>query len=215
MRNKLLSLVAVAGLGFIANCDFSELCYYRPYQNTTSYEVIPDRYTPNGIGLDDPKKEEWRLDAGEVDWQVDDFEACLNENFAKNPVLSEESNPVVTFGDYTFQNCVKNEFYETFEVKRDCLVVKVPDDLYESKCSDQMLFPCDVNPQACLDKGVGPTEECPCNCRATVQDDNYIITNPALSVFRGELARIVTTCNNPWIVEQLRGCLLNPHLFEE
>ncbi len=210
----LKSILMGAAFGCLAG-SCGQPCYpERNYQSVTYYDVNVDRYTPKGIGLDDPKNEAWKLDADEVDWQVDDLERCMNKGFAENPVLSEESNPVVTFSGQTFQNCTRSEFYEKIEIRRDCLTVKVPDDLYQSKCGDQMLFPCDVDPQACLDKGVTPTEECPCACRAIIQDDSCIITNPAMSVFRGELARMVTGCNNSWIVEQLKGCLSNPHLSE-
>ena len=92
-----------------------------------------------------------------------------------------------------------------------CIKVKVPDSLYQSSCSGEWLFPCDVDDQYCRAKGIEPTEECPCDCRATVQDSNVIVTNHKLNLFRAELARMVTACNNPWLVPQLAPCLNNPH----
>lgn len=204
---SLLSLVSAAGLSFMATCGSEPECYSGYYRNVTSYEVNADRYTQKGIGLDDPIDAGHILDADEVDWQVDDLESCLHEQFSRNPVISSE--------DAKNAGCLKTDFSNGFGINRECLIVKVPDDLYRSPCTGRLLFECNVDEQLCRDKGFEPDPNCPCNCRATVQDDNYIITEPRLEVFRAELARIVTSCNNPWVVEQVVGCLRNPHFSEE
>lgn len=187
----------IAALLFIPSCQpEEECCYDSRLANVTGYDIEADRYTPKGIGIDDPINPEFALNATELDGHVDDLEACLNENFLLNPVITEERG-----------HCLTWKFPNGLRIKRECLTVKVPDDLYQSPCSDQWLFPCDVDDQYCVAKGIVPTEECPCNCRATVQDNNSIVTNHVLNVFKGELARIITTCNNPWIVPQIMGCL--------
>jgi len=93
-------------------------------------------------------------------------------------------------------------------IRRECLTVKVAPDWYISPCSDQQLFPCDINPQVCEDKGVILTEECPCNCRAMIQNETTIIVTPNLYIYRGELARMITGINNPW-AEGFSHCLLD------
>jgi hypothetical protein len=85
-------------------------------------------------------------------------------------------------------------------VKWSCITLKVPHDWYISLCSGQQLFPCNISDKVCLDKDLPISEECPCNCRATIQDSTTIIVTPNLLLFRGELARMITGMNNPWIL---------------
>lgn len=100
-----------------------------------------------------------------------------------------------------FENC-----YGT--VNRECLTVKVAPDWYVSECSGQQLFPCDIDEAICIEqKKVTPTKECPCNCRAMIQDENTIIVTPDLRLLQGELARMVSGFNNPWIEEETRKCI--------
>lgn len=95
-----------------------------------------------------------------------------------------------------------------FTVKRNCLTVKIASDWYVSPCSGQQVFPCRINPRVCTDKDIEITEECPCRCRAMIQDENTIVTTPNLYLFRGELARMVLGINNPW-VDGISHCLLD------
>ncbi len=210
---SLLSIISAASLSFYVSCGCDNQCYNGNYQNVTSYKVEADRYTLKGIGIDNPKNPDYVLDADEVEWQVDELERCLNENFKENPIISKQEtgheydeNEVARGGW-----CVEKDFSKGVQIKRDCITVKIPDDIYTSMDSKRLLFKCDVNPQLCKDKGFEDATEETCNCRATVQDDNYVITEPRLEVFRAELARIVTGCNNPWVVTQIKSCLINPH----
>lgn len=206
--NKIIKVLGLCIGLTAASCFPQDECYLNNYQNITNYKVEATEYTPKGIAIDQPINPEHQLDPNEIDWQVDELEKCLNENFKANPIISEE--------DASPENgwCYQRKFDKPIEIKRECLEVKVPDDLYQSVCSGQWLFPCDINPQACRDKGLEPEERCNCDCRAMIQDNNKIITNHKLNVFRGELARIITNCNNPWVVEQIRPCLTNPN-YEE
>ncbi len=215
---SLLSIISAASLYFYASCGRdNDQCYNGHYKNTTSYSVEADSQTPRGIGLDNPNNLYYALDANEVDWQVDELEKCLNDNFAANPSISDEEagheydeNGVARGGW-----CLEKDFPEGISIRRECITVKVPDDLYTSMDGKRLLFECDVNPQLCKDKGFEDATEETCNCRATVQDDNYVITEPRLEVFRVELARIVTGCNNPYAVTQIKNCLNNPHFSLE
>lgn len=92
-------------------------------------------------------------------------------------------------------------------VKKNCLIIKIPKDFYISPCSGKLLFPCNINKQICIDKGLEVSEECPCHCRSIIQDENYIITTPDLENFKGELVRMITGINNPWINEDVSMCL--------
>lgn len=206
MKKLLLSVISAGSLSFFASCGPDIECYNGYYRNVTSYGVAANRYTPKGVGLDDPKNPEHVLDAGEVDWQVDGLERCLNKNFRESPVIDA--------GEAAIGWCFETRFYFGVNIKRGCIIVKVPDDIYKSECTGRLLFPCDVDEQLCRAKGFEPDSACPCNCRAIVQDNNYVITEPKLEVFRAELARVVTNCNNPWVVTQIKACLSNPHFSE-
>jgi hypothetical protein len=88
-----------------------------------------------------------------------------------------------------------------------CINVLVPPDTYISPCSDQELFPCTINPQLCLDKGITPTEECLCACRGAIQNNSIIVTVSSLVTFKGELTRLITGVNNPWTNENTKLCM--------
>ncbi|MDD4476965.1 MAG: hypothetical protein PHY40_02290 [Patescibacteria group bacterium] len=92
-------------------------------------------------------------------------------------------------------------------VRRNCLTVKIADDWYQSVCSGQQLFPCNIDSQICYDKDVEPTAECPCACRSMVQNENTIITTPNLYLFRAELARMITGENNIWVIPEITKCM--------
>lgn len=203
LRNAMFGLVSLVA----AACGPQGNCYHGNYLNITNYKVSIDEYTPKGIGIDQPNNPEHKLDPNEIDWLVDHLESCLNENFAKNPVISEEQAKNAW--------CMQKEFYNPITIKRECISVKVPDDLYHSQCSEQWLFPCNIDQQLCKDKGLNPGGNCPCHCRAMVQDDNVVITNHMLNVFLAETARIVTSCNNTWAVDQITPCVTNPHFNPE
>lgn len=100
------------------------------------------------------------------------------------------------------ENCLNQS------IRRECFRILVAPDWYISKCSGQELFPCRMPIKVCEDKDIIITEECPCNCRAIIQDENIIIVTPNLYLLRAELARMVTGINNPWI-PPIGSCLLD------
>jgi len=95
-------------------------------------------------------------------------------------------------------------------IKRECFSILIPPDWYVSECSGQQLFPCRIDPQLCIDKGLTQEDldRCPCACRAIIQDDWIVVTTPNLRLFKAELARMVTGINNPWEAE-IGACLRN------
>ena len=92
-------------------------------------------------------------------------------------------------------------------IKSNCITVKVPLDLYQSPCTGKLLFPCSIDEQICRDKGLEPTKECPCNCRGAIQDENIIVIEPTLEIFKGELVQIMTGISNPWTHLRTSRCL--------
>jgi hypothetical protein len=88
-----------------------------------------------------------------------------------------------------------------------CLVIKIASNWYISPCSGEQLFPCNIPESSCKMKGVEPTKECPCACRAVIQHHDVIITAPNLKLYKGELAKLVTGYWNPWAIEEIRKCL--------
>ena len=96
-----------------------------------------------------------------------------------------------------------------------CFTIYVPDDWYTSTCSGQQLFPCDIvkannGYNICeQDKHLIVTEECPCNCRATIQDENTIITTPNLMLFGMSLVRMMSGVTNPYSEEWTRKCIFS------
>jgi hypothetical protein len=99
------------------------------------------------------------------------------------------------------ENCLN------MSIDYSCVSVLVPPDFYMSRCSGQELFPCDIDPQICIDKGLIPTEECPCACRGAIQNDFIIVTTPDTVTFKGELTRLITGINNPWLDSRLVVCI--------
>lgn len=99
------------------------------------------------------------------------------------------------------QNCLG------IEIRLDWFAVLIPDDWFTSPCSGQQLLPYEANPQLCLDKGLQVTKSCPCNWRVALQDNFTIVTPPGFTLYKAELARLVTGSNNPWSNESISACL--------
>lgn len=99
-------------------------------------------------------------------------------------------------------NCLHREDQDL-----SCLKIKIPANWYVSECTGAQLFPCDITDWSCGMKGIEPTENCPCACRAAIQDHDNIITAPNLELYKGELAKMLTDYWNPWAIEGIRECL--------
>lgn len=89
-------------------------------------------------------------------------------------------------------------------INRNWFSVYIPSDWYTAEeCSEEQVIPSTVDYRLCEAKGLVieeecrdlkyPTDECPCICsvRATIQNNNVVVTTPNLKLFKMPLARIV------------------------
>jgi hypothetical protein len=181
-----LSIWSYLALLLICSCsEYQQLGYDNNYLNVTQYEIYkPNLYTAGGI----PIYSNSEIDLELIDIIIEDIEDCLN-----------------------------------IPLNRELFMVYIPDDWYISSCSEEQLFPCTIveankpylnGRNICeVTKGLKVTEECPCHCRATIQDENIIVTAPNLKIFPQELVRMITGENNPYIEEWTRICIKTPNLF--
>lgn len=177
-------------LGLIG-CATSNI-YWGNYQNVTSYKINTTYTTPKGIKVDDPKHELFpRL----VDKMTDEVEACIAALPAKWTQAQAQTG-----------NCIALDVPRNID--RTKLTVKVPPDWYTSPCSGEQEFKCDINQKLCDQKPETIGMPCPCACRATLQD-GAVVTAPNMKLYKGELARLVTGCNNIWFVP-LTNCAHTP-----
>lgn len=165
-------------------------CYVNHYRNITNYDVIPETLTPNDVLVDTSG---FDVDLAEIDRQIDEMEVCV-----QNALFDGIDMPTAQAQGCRDSNLNYRTDFTDISVRRECLTVKIAPDWYVSACSGQEVFPCDIPPQVCIDKGLEITDECPCRCRSAIQDENVVVTTPNLYLFRGELARMITGCNNPW-----------------
>lgn len=186
---------------FFGGCT-SETCYHNHYQTITDYEITINAITPNGVNVDDSG---FFVDLSEIDRQIDEMEICVQQALLGGIDIETARVQDCRAGGQEYRTN-----FSDISVERDCLIVKVAPDWRVSNCSEEYMeiFPCDINPQVCEDKGLEVTDGCPCQCRSIIQDENVIVTTPDLYLFRGELARMITGCNNPWF-GNVSGCLVD------
>lgn len=186
--HKLLILIVL-----LCGCDTYTANPYsiNQYDNVTHYTVNITAHTAQGIGLDGA------LDAADVDRRTDEVEACLFNLYPDGRL----SDAVVQAG-----SCISPQFDP--HILRQWISVKVAPDWYNS-CYDEsrhyvgrgngeQVFPGIVDNALCLAKGIPVTDECPCAYRAIIQDNATIITAPNKHLYKSELIRLVTGCNNIW-----------------
>ncbi len=157
--------------------------------NYTNYKLTATYETALGVAVDDPNHQ---LDPVLLDQTITNVQNCLQQ-FVDEPLTTEERRrDTCGFEEVAF---IKPGFR-----------VKVPSDWYVSVCSGAQLFPCDVPDASCLAKGRTPTEECPCACRAIIQDGNSIITAPNLELFPAQLTMLLTGCDQIWHGGRVQQC---------
>lgn len=142
-----------------------------------------DGITPSGIQVDTGG---YAVDFIALDARIAKIEACIRQVAAESLALPAEEKK-------SWQ-CLR-EADPNQELMRDCLVIKVVAPTL-SKCSDWQFIGVAAPDELCLAKGVTPTAECPCMWRTAIQDDNVVITPPAMYLW--EVGRIMTSCNNIW-----------------
>lgn len=155
-------------------------CYVGDHGNYTNHVrsqivAVSPMY---GFSVDDPKGE---LDLAKLDMTVSAIVECIGS------ILP------LTMSEYQTAECVGQPSSEV----RSCIVVKVPE-WHVSSCTGSQLFPCSVPVLSCLNKGQTPTLECPCSCRAIIQDNSMILTTPNLELFPARLTELLTGCPQIW-----------------
>jgi len=154
------------------------------FANVTEYPVIPDTYTAKMVQVDTSGLE---VNLADIDRRVDEVEQCLTKRFPDGQL----SNRIIVDA-----HCRAPSFLPA--VNRSELTIKIAPD-WRNGCSGQQVFPCGVDPKYCIAKDITPTAECPCACRSAIQDDTTIVVTPNLYLLKGDLLRIITGCNFPWV----------------
>ncbi len=149
--------------------------------NYTNYTFNETYVTPWGIQVDDPN---YQLDPNGLDATAINVVNCL-----ENIVLSET--------DLQTAWCV-DQPHDYLPLK-----VKVPD--WHVSCTGHEVFACNVPDASCEAKNEVPTAQCPCSCRAIIQDD-FIVTAPNLELFPAQYLQYMTGCEQVWSVPQLAQC---------
>lgn len=169
---------------------------YNPYSidnylNVTHYPVNYTQHTAQGIGVDGA------LDVADIDRRTDEVEACLIKLFpdGKLPMDVIENS-----------HCIEATFVP--EIQRKYIGVKLAPDWYNSCYAEdysyvgpgngEEIFPAMVDPALCEAKGFKVTDACPCGVRSIIQDNSVIVTAPNMHLYKAELIRLVTGCNDIW-----------------
>jgi hypothetical protein len=166
------------------------------FANVTDYRIDAKQavLTPGGVATLGPARDNTAAWRDQVDLQVNQLDQCLRRAGFK-------------------------------PLRRSWFGVFVPDDWYVSPCTGQQLIPSRADYRLCEQKldpqgrpivmpvvcrgVVRPTAACPCPCnfRATTQDNFWIVTAPDLRLLKTELARLSTGVNAPWVDARIKGCL--------
>ena len=81
---------------------------------------------------------------------------------------------------------------------RSCIRVAVVPEWHWNCSGTDQVFSCSVGDQRCLEKGEHPTPECPCSCRAQIQDDTVVWTTPNRRLLAAYIITLLTGCLSPW-----------------
>lgn len=187
---------------FLVGCGPFNVYDNNHYSNVVNYPVNANEVTAKGVKVDNSG---FDVSMQDIDTKVDKVESCLNKAFPGG-ILDADT---IKSGQ-----CIHASFLLPF-VRSDIAVKIAPDwhkgDVSElSKCgapgvSPEETFPCNIDPQLCVDKGFTITPECPCECRGAVLNNHIVVTTPDLYLFDADLMRIVTSCNMVWL-NKLQEC---------
>lgn len=163
---------------------------------SSRYPFHPDVMTDEGIMVDTSGVWTGSAEATAnvlIDRQVDEVETCLRETFPRGELPPDLINTA---------HCDWGSF--PLQISRGCLRVKVASDAMLSADETQEVLPATGPVSICISKGlcpVGSTDQsCPCHVRAGIQDNEVIVVAPSAYLFKDPLIRMVTGCNNPWVV---------------
>jgi hypothetical protein len=165
------------GFALILSCS---PCYNSEEPNYTNYPVHVSARSNLGFGIDDPNNE---LDLSRLDKIVGDVRSCV------------ESLGQLTQNEVTQGNCLT---YYPEPVIRPCLTVKTAPDWHWDCSGKEQVFG-QAPDASCEAKGETPTAMCPCGFRAIIQDNCTIVTTPNMKILAGQLATLLTTCNDSWV----------------
>jgi hypothetical protein len=168
--------------------------YQSSYYNVHNYEIGQTTYTWNTIEVDTTGQE---VDLSLVDQMVTAVEDCL----ADIGTLSYEEGRAAWCLRST-----ENRFIIPREIKRECLLIKIPDNWVMSCDGKEQLLRNKAPFEGCRQKGFGEDPNCPCRWRAAIQDTWIIVVTPNLRLLGDPLVKLVTDCDYPWGSEKLARC---------
>lgn len=183
---RVYSALALGALVLFSGCPSTGeniSCYpSHQFSSFTQYSFRGTYSTPRyGIEVDDPQRQ---LDIPQLEGTLSNVEACMQQ-FVTVPLTEVELKEA---------DCVGAVVPEV----RSCLQIQTAPDWQLSACTGEQVFPCAVGNQRCFEKEQIPTEQCPCSCRAIVQDNQTIIVTPNLRLLPANLVTLMTGCLNPW-----------------
>jgi hypothetical protein len=169
--------------------DSNYKCYKNWYSNVhPPVEVTPNLKTPKGI-LVDTTGVKTKVDLKKLDDRIDAMSVCLMDLMKAKPKLNEKEKQA--------GNCNLDIFDGTKDpIKRDCLIIKVVPVYKMSANNEWQLLNAPAPDEVCMEKGLKPTVKHPCMWRSAIQDQNVLITPPALYLW--DIVRMATGCNNMW-----------------
>jgi hypothetical protein len=166
------------------------------FHGEVSWKVKVDYVTVGGFAVDNDST--WEIDNVLLDARAEHIEQCLKE-------VCKDAPPTEPWWDCNCSHLIASD------LKRDCIVVKIVEPIF-SRCSDWQFVPIDAPQRLCDAKGLEENPECPCRWRWYIQDQNVLITPPALYLY--DLVRMHTTCNAMWFVPELAACASSAHAGE-
>lgn len=172
------------------NC--SEYSWGYPANKFDSYSVNNIQLTPKGIQFDPSGQD---ISPLLIDHLTDEVEECLIKHFP-NAKLSDHV--------YTYATCESKSI--DIPIERSSFVVKITNDWVLSCDKSDQLLQTTADDIGCYQKGLIPTQECPCRYRAGIKCPNILITTPSMYLYKDVLIRFVTSCQNTWSVDELSEC---------
>jgi len=173
MRGALLAALLLTG------CN-DPVCYLAPNRaarlDVTAYPETEGRITPGGILLDDPLRE---LDDGQVDAIAQRTLECVRALPKWECPRGYRAGPPQT------------------ELKA-CLRIQVATNWRVDECSPEQKFPCAIGPGSCQMKGQSPDANCPCMCRAVIQQNRTVVITPNMKLLPAALTQLFSGCDHVW-----------------
>lgn len=200
LANILLTIMFMLGIVLLvlvmaAGCSSNPYAIDN-YSDVTHYDIHYDRQTAEGISVNGD------LNLVTIDRLTDEVEACLASLYPKgelpadvirasscivskyNPFIHREWIGVKLAPDW-FKGCYAEDYSYVGPGNGEEIFHVLPD---EQQSIDRL----------CMDKGFVPTPICPCGVRAIIQGNSTIITAPNLHMYKAEIIRLISGCNNIW-----------------